>query len=537
MDAASAAASADMTRRRAVASRSAVARGVDLAASRDARSRDGRARRGIGRVNFFTVARGRFAGRRAIARGGGGWIRAAIRLSGRGGERRGMGAALSARAERECEGGGLGVSSCVSGERVRRGGGVGDALRGAARVDARLVVGAGATRATESDAAPATHERARTRASGDLYAVDVIGTSERGGVEGGDRVRWRARWRRDSHEARSPDFQSFACVGKRSRIGWSVELRSGDADGISVFLRRERGADDGARERAVDCAFSLSLIANEERHFETYLEHRFEREGDRWGAENLFPGQHDRDLVVEVCFHEMTHARAPRAKTSSVASSVRCVAKDCLLFVLEDFVTEEEGEELIRLAASSMQRSRVTDGKLSDGRTSSSTFLTGARSNAEIVRTLQRRIQRAVRLPIITSRRGPEILDEKEPMQVVSYGPTERYTAHYDNRAGSVKRTCTFMTYLREPEAGGATFFPKAIPLNGNASTGQTGVKISPKRGRAICFWSVSSDGREAMRSLHEAQPVNAGEKVIFTQWLSAERDADEHDRDEHDGH
>lgn len=437
-----------------------------------------------------------------------------------------MGAALSGRAdvaERDAD---LGVGSCVSRERARRSGVGADALRGAARVEARLVVGAGATQTRESDAAPATHERSRTRATGELYVVDVIGTSERGGVEGGDRVRWRLRWRRDSHEARSPSFQSFVCVGKRSKIGWSMELRSGDADGISVFLRRELDADELVREGSVDCAFSLSLIVNEERHFETYMEHRFEREGDCWGAQNLFSGQIDRELVVEVCFHDMIHGREPRTKMSSVASSVRCVAKDCLLFVLEDFVTEEEGEELIQLAASSMQRSRVTDGKLSDGRTSSSTFLTGARSNAEIVRTLQRRIQRAVRLPIITRRRGDEILDEKEPMQVVSYGPTERYTAHYDNRAGSVKRTCTFMTYLREPEAGGATFFPKALPLNGGAS--QTGVKILPKRGRAICFWSVNSDGREAMRSLHEAQRVNAGEKVIFTQWLSAEADTDD---------
>ena len=46
-------------------------------------------------------------------------------------------------------------------------------------------------------------------------------------------------------------------------------------------------------------------------------------------------------------------------------------------------------------------------------------------------------------------------------MQIVKYATHERYTAHYDNRAGSLKRTLTFMGYLREPESGGATALPQ----------------------------------------------------------------------------
>ena len=42
-------------------------------------------------------------------------------------------------------------------------------------------------------------------------------------------------------------------------------------------------------------------------------------------------------------------------------------------------------------------RSRVTDGKLSEGRTSSSTFLTGSKGEEPIVRTIEQRIIRAVR--------------------------------------------------------------------------------------------------------------------------------------------
>jgi prolyl 4-hydroxylase len=46
---------------------------------------------------------------------------------------------------------------------------------------------------------------------------------------------------------------------------------------------------------------------------------------------------------------------------------------------------------LMGIASPELRRSRVTDGKLSDGRTSSSTFLTGARQEEPLVRTIEAR--------------------------------------------------------------------------------------------------------------------------------------------------
>jgi len=67
-----------------------------------------------------------------------------------------------------------------------------------------------------------------------------------------------------------------------------------------------------------------------------------------------------------------------------------------------------------------MPSSRVTDGKLSDGRTLSSTFLTGARQDEPLVRTIEARILRAVRSAgLIAARR----LESDGPMGLRVFPP------------------------------------------------------------------------------------------------------------------
>lgn len=241
------------------------------------------------------------------------------------------------------------------------------------------------------------------------------------------------------------------------------------------------------------------------------------------------------------------------------------------MFVLDDFLSARECEDLMALARPDLRRSRVTDGKLSEGRTSSSTFLTGSRQDHPAVKVVERRILHAAasvgrvvaaraarptastadrfddlfaatsRIPArrsdtanarlaargagaaagaaagLTPGRHPSPLLGAEPMQVVRYDRGEMYTAHYDNKQGCVRRAATFMMYLRDVEAGGATHFPKAKPAGLGADA--DGVRVWPKRGRALVFWSVRG-GVEDARSLHEAEPVAAGEKWIATKWM-----------------
>ena len=68
-------------------------------------------------------------------------------------------------------------------------------------------------------------------------------------------------------------------------------------------------------------------------------------------------------------------------------ASVQLLSESPLLLVFDNFLAAEECAELMSIAEPDLRRSRVTDGKLSDGRTSSSTFLTGAKQDEPIVRT------------------------------------------------------------------------------------------------------------------------------------------------------
>ena len=130
---------------------------------------------------------------------------------------------------------------------------------------------------------------------------------------------------------------------------------------------------------------------------------------------------------------------------------------------------------------------------------------------------------------------------------MVKYETGQFYHEHYDNKAGQTSmRAATFMMYLSDSEGGGATYFPRAVPLefdegrrpeppakgemdpcsllwgtDGVYRTPDPGVRIVPRKGRAVLFWSKKPDGCEDLNSIHAAETVLRGEKWIATRWLS----------------
>lgn len=92
------------------------------------------------------------------------------------------------------------------------------------------------------------------------------------------------------------------------------------------------------------------------------------------------------------------------------------------------------------------------------------------------------------------------------------YRPGEHHPPHTDlYRVGAARLTLTAMLTLVEPIAGGQTYFPEASPAP---------LSVSPKRGRLLLWFSVTPDGAEDPRSLHQGLPVLAGEKITITQFI-----------------
>ena len=105
-----------------------------------------------------------------------------------------------------------------------------------------------------------------------------------------------------------------------------------------------------------------------------------------------------------------------------------------------------------------------------------------------------------------------------EPLQGQRYDVGQEFKPHCDyfNRGGqdwdkycsvAGQRTWTFMVYLNEVEAGGATRF-KAV-----------GKTVQPETGKLLCWNNMRPDGRENPNTIHHGMKVRKGVKYVITKW------------------
>ena len=105
-----------------------------------------------------------------------------------------------------------------------------------------------------------------------------------------------------------------------------------------------------------------------------------------------------------------------------------------------------------------------------------------------------------------------------EPLQGQRYDVGQEFKAHCDyfNRGGqdwdkycsvAGQRTWTFMVYLNEVEAGGATRF-KAV-----------GKTFQPETGKLLCWNNRRPDGSENPNTIHHGMKVRKGVKYVITKW------------------
>lgn len=104
-----------------------------------------------------------------------------------------------------------------------------------------------------------------------------------------------------------------------------------------------------------------------------------------------------------------------------------------------------------------------------------------------------------------------------EPLQVQRYRKGGKFDPHYDfflentsyyeneTKSGG-QRVATMIIYLKQPEAGGATYFANL------------GIRIIPRKGSAVFFSYPNANSQSG--TLHAGAPIISGEKWIMTKWF-----------------
>jgi prolyl 4-hydroxylase len=180
--------------------------------------------------------------------------------------------------------------------------------------------------------------------------------------------------------------------------------------------------------------------------------------------------------------------------------------------LIEDLLSPQECEQLIRMAQGKLRRSEVVDpssGRLEISGVRRSEGAHFAYGENAVVARLEARIAALTKVPILHG----------EPLQLLHYPVGGEYEAHHDffdpafpgtasllSQGG--QRVATMIVYLHEPDEGGGTWFPELE------------LSVRPRRGSAVYFEYHNARGQLDARCLHAGMPVLRGHKWIATKWL-----------------
>ncbi|MEL6877679.1 MAG: 2OG-Fe(II) oxygenase [Pseudomonadota bacterium] len=176
------------------------------------------------------------------------------------------------------------------------------------------------------------------------------------------------------------------------------------------------------------------------------------------------------------------------------------------LFQLRSFLTPEHCQQLVALIDKDRRPSTIAD---SNG---DSYFRTSETCDLE---PHEPAVQELERLLYDLNGIAPEY---GEPLQGQRYDVGQEFKAHTDYfTPGGVdydkfcavagQRTWTFMVYLNDVEAGGATRF-KAV-----------GKTFQPELGKLVCWNNRRPDGSVNPSTLHHGMKVRKGAKYVITKW------------------
>lgn len=185
------------------------------------------------------------------------------------------------------------------------------------------------------------------------------------------------------------------------------------------------------------------------------------------------------------------------------------------LYTIDDFLSEEECEKLVGLISANLEPSKVTmdkEGNVGHNRyesVRSSSTCHFAHHGSDVIDEIDDKICSALGIHQKFA----------EPTQGQHYKKGEEFKDHTDtfmpnseeytnNCAVSGQRTWTFMVFLKEPEDGGETAFPKLDK------------SFKPKVGQAVVWNNLYLGGQPNPMAEHAGRPILKGEKVIITKWF-----------------
>ena len=188
-----------------------------------------------------------------------------------------------------------------------------------------------------------------------------------------------------------------------------------------------------------------------------------------------------------------------------------------LALLARDFLTAEECDELIRLAAPKMKGSLMMGDARAAERSSTSVFL-GASEHA-LLGELQERLASLAELPLLALRTS-------EDLQVVHYEPGATFGMHHDS-SKFLPRFLTAFYYLNDGFEGGETAFPAAegnlkmadaMRIDEPAKAG--GLVVEPERGAALLWYNYDASGALDPAAVHAGCRVLSGEKWGANHWV-----------------
>lgn len=199
----------------------------------------------------------------------------------------------------------------------------------------------------------------------------------------------------------------------------------------------------------------------------------------------------------------------PPPLLSRMPQKLRRVPTDKLdIYTYDDFLSAKECDRLVALIDHHLRPSTVTiEGGDKLFRTSQTCDLSLLRS--PVVLGCDEKIAKALGIR----------LEYSEGIQAQRYDVGQQFKAHTDYfepgtpefaSFGGVRgnRTWTFMVYLNESMGGGGTKF-FAIDHT-----------FMPRKGRAVIWNNLNSDGTPNIATLHSGEPVTSGHKIIITKWF-----------------